>query len=137
MNKHKRFDHLVDAIGKFILLQTLSKVFLSLIFIILFTSSAIFYQKFAFDHIRITAPQEQASFDLEVNSEFQHIAMKNLTTPYAFKVPKGKKIEVVIRNNSGKITGLLKTGFSSVQLNHNENEFKLERDDHFLKGRTL
>jgi len=137
MNTYKRMDHLIDAMGKFILLHAFSKVLFVTTIIILFSSSTILYKKFAFDHIKVHAVDEQAFFDLKVTSEFQEFSSRNLSTPYSIRIPKGEKIEVEITNNSARICGILKSGNSSLQISHSIYELKLQRDGHYLQGGCL
>jgi len=134
MQSHKNSDHLIDSLRKFILIQSLTKVIASYLFVFTLISSVFIYQKFAFDHIHISAEVEHASFDINVVSESLNITKTNLTTPYSVKIPKGEKIKVLVKNNSGKITGQLKNGFSALQLNHNVSNFTMERNGASFKG---
>jgi len=137
MHKYKRIDHLVNALNKFILLQAISRLLFFFLCIIIFSSSAFFYQKFAFDHIKVYATDERAVFDLKVSSEFENFSAMNLSTPFSIKVPKGDKIEVEITNNSERICGILKSGYSSLQISHSQHELKLTREKNYLKGGKL
>lgn len=134
MNTFKRENQILRSLGQFIVLQHAFKFFLCLLLVLVISTTSFYYYNYAFDYIEVNASHEQAMFDLKITSDDKEIIKTDLTTPFSMKVLRGEKISIEITDNTHRICGSLKSGFSSLKMSHIEKDIKMERKGRYLKG---